>query len=370
MQRTVLDILTKLNDEPTATFHEHLIERIIHEITEGLQKDPEVAVFRDVYGNLRLRYSPAQPTHEIVLVAHTDHPAFEIVGIVGNHLRLEVLGGVPLAEAPGCPVRWEAEYGTETGVIVEIEENKKHVRVEPTNPVLHDWVGLPAVHDLPEVSIEGPVIFAPVIDDFVGVSMALAALHDCVRWRPKKTAVTVLLTRAEEIGFIGAQGAILERTVNEDAIIISLEASSVLPNVSAGDGPVIRQGDRGYWFDKNVQDILEKAAENLRNKGKQVQSARMTGGVCEASLFHCFGYAAGGLAIPLLNYHNKGKGKIEREGVHTEDVETGVALLVETVRVLEDAEYRSRGHLRHRIMKRFLDAEERLRGTANRKTRS
>lgn len=359
-QTTVIDFLLALNREPTATFHEERIYTVIFEILRPLVESGSVVGRFDRFGNLLVSYRPEQAKHELALVAHTDHPAFEVQAVDETTVTLKVLGGVPLKLLQGGSIRLP-ESGDARLTVSAIDEDKKLVTATVAEgAVTAEAVGTPAVHDLPPAEVDGDLVKAPVIDDFVGCAIALATLVRAVE-EHLPTAVTLLLTRAEEIGFVGAAAAIEARTLNEDAVVLSLEASSVMPEVPSGEGPVIREGDRGYLFDANVTDLLAQAAGRLRNRGLKVQQARMTGGVCEGSLFHCHGFAAGGMAIPLLNYHNGGDGRIDREAVATEDVVTAVELLTETLKLLPESSYLSRGRLRQKIAERLLPATGRLR---------
>jgi putative aminopeptidase FrvX len=62
----------------------------------------------------------------------------------------------------------------------------------------------------------------------------------------------------------------------------------------------------------------------------------MDGGTCEATPYQLNGYVAGGIAIPLHNYHNQGKTKIGAEAVHIRDVEGAVRFLVELAARMAD----------------------------------
>ena len=74
----------------------------------------------------------------------------------------------------------------------------------------------------------------------------------------------------------------------------------------------------------------------------------MDGGTCEATPYQLNGYVAGGVAIPLFNYHNQGKTKIGAEAVHLRDVEGAVRFLVELAARIEEFE-RATEEARRRI---------------------
>ena len=110
-----------------------------------------------------------------------------------------------------------------------------------------------------------------------------------------------LLTRAEEVGLLGAFEAIRLGTVPEDAVVLSLECSKALPEAPQGRGVIIRVGDRLSIFDPAVTAALAAVAA-----AADIPHTRrlMDGGVCEASAFCAAGYRASGLSIALGNYHN------------------------------------------------------------------
>jgi endoglucanase len=136
-----------------------------------------------------------------------------------------------------------------------------------------------------------------------------------------------LLTRAEEVGLLGAFEAIRLGTVPHGAVVLSLECSKALPEAPQGSGVIVRVGDRLSVFDPAVTAALAGVAA-----GAQVPHARrlMDGGVCEASAFCAAGYRASGLCIALGNYHNADDGGfgVAPEHVLVDDYLAEVDLLV------------------------------------------
>ena len=114
-----------------------------------------------------------------------------------------------------------------------------------------------------------------------------------------------LLTRAEEVGFLGAFEAIRLGTVPTDAVVLSLECSKALPEAPQGGGVIVRVGDRMSIFDPALTAALAAVAA-----AADIPHTRrlMDGGVCEASAFCAAGYRASGLCIALGNYHNADDG--------------------------------------------------------------
>jgi endoglucanase len=118
--------------------------------------------------------------------------------------------------------------------------------------------------------------------------------------------VGVLLTRAEEVGFIGAIAACEQRSVPKSARLLCLENSRSFPESPIGSGPIVRVGDRMSVFEPTLTNAVsmlmtDHAATNPTFKW---QRKLMPGGTCEATTFSAYGYQSTCLCLPLGNYHN------------------------------------------------------------------
>ena len=198
--------------------------------------------------------------------------------------------------------------------------------------------------------VEGDWLSSRSIDDLLGCAISLEVLRQAASggW---KTNVTVLLHRAEEVGFIGALDLIADRAVPLEDSVISVETSREMPGARPGGGPVVRLGDKACLFDGNLTELLDAAAKRVSARGTQCQRLRLTGGTCEATAYLAAGYEAGGVAIPLVNYHNGwGADAVAPEKVRLSDVAGAVALLREAVRLFPKATLR--GRLRERLEER------------------
>jgi len=161
----------------------------------------------------------------------------------------------------------------------------------------------------------------------------LACLDEVRRLAPEGAAVWGLLTRAEEVGFLGALEAIRLGTVPSGSTVLSLECSKALVNAPQGEGVIVRVGDRMSIFAPALTEALRAAAESVAGDDPSFRFQRklMDGGACEATAFCASGYRASGLAVPLGNYHNAaddGPG-IAAENVLIDDWLAEVRLLVE-----------------------------------------
>jgi len=186
-----------------------------------------------------------------------------------------------------------------------------------------------AVFDLPDLEIDGEEIRMCAADDLAGCALIVAALLDLVRGTDPVDAVGVF-TRAEETGLYGARLLVEDGLVARDATVVSVEASRALPNAPAGAGAVVRAGDLHNTFSNDAERYLRVAAEQLTARGIATQRALLTGGTCEASTFVTSGFSTTAMALPNVNYHNRGRDERPApEIVRVDDLMSGVALAVE-----------------------------------------
>jgi putative aminopeptidase FrvX len=175
-------------------------------------------------------------------------------------------------------------------------------------------------------------------DDLAGCAVIALALRElAVGSLP--VDVTGIFTRAEETGLYGARLIVEDGAIPRDALVVSVEASRELPHVRSGNGVVVRAGDLHNTFTNDAERFVRAAAERLGGDAVRTQRALLDGGTCEGSTFVVSGWATTAIALPNVNYHNRGPDdRFAAEIVHLGDVRSAVALLVETVRaVAEDA---------------------------------
>lgn len=288
---------------------------------------------KDAYGQVlaRVRGGGGRP---VILVAHTDHPAFEIVAAAGTEATARVLGGFrgPVegatvlvhSDAPREPAHATVDRFIPT--VGQSYGSPGLVRVRADRPLaVGDW----AVLDLPALAIDGDELRMAAADDLVGCGIAVRVLHEIVR-RRIPADVTAAFTRAEEIGLLGAYGLIEAGGLRRDAVVVSIEASRSLPHAAAGGGAVVRVGDRETTFDDAAEGALREAAERLAARGVVTQRALLDGGTCEATAFTRSGWTATAIAVPNVNYHNRGADRsLVCEAVRLGDVLSAIELLVE-----------------------------------------
>jgi len=331
----LLDLAGRVLQLPTAPYHEHAIRDFVIRYCHELG----VRVEADRVGNLIVKYPRGRMGREkrapLVFVAHMDHPGFEML----DGKRAEFLGGVPKEMlAPGSKVRL---YASPNGVphprsmlkatIRRFDGSgwpkRKIVQLTVDGAVREGDFGM---WDVPAFRVSGDRLQATAIDDVLGSVVMLATLTDAVR-RKLATDLWCVFTRAEEVGFPGVVAVIQSKRIPRGALVVSIEMSQERPWARIGDGPIVRVGDRASIFDPAASAFLWRTAERCRARESTFRAQRclMDGGTCEATVFVGFGYRAGGVCLPLGNYHNIGPARRPRaESVSVNDLEQLVKLTV------------------------------------------
>jgi len=330
-QHAALDVLRELSAIPTAPLHEQRVARYVWTFLRDIGLAPRA----DPYGNLIATYHNGDSPRPVAFVAHLDHPGLEVSTVAPDRTaRASLLGAVPAAcfERP-VPVRILGDNAEAFGTIVGYELDASTGRVETLRLLVDETVkaGDFAIFDLPSFQPDGDQIALRAADDLAGVAAALVALKAIAHER-LPGIVSVVFTRAEEIGLIGAALVAEQRLLPPATIVVSLECSRELPGAAAGSGPVIRVGDRTRSFHPDGEALLLAARDRLPNA--PIQRQLMSGGTCEAVAFGLAGYRTTGVALPLINYHNVGPDNvIPPERIDARDSLGEVQLLVTAVAV-------------------------------------
>jgi endoglucanase len=264
-----------------------------------------------------------------------DHPGFEVL----DSRRAEFLGGVPKEMfAKGGRVRVytsqnrvQRQHSTVKATIRRFDGSgwpkRKIVELTVDGAVRKGDLGM---WDVPAFRVSGGRLQATAIDDVLGSVVMLATLTEAAR-RKLRTNLWCVFTRAEEVGFPGVMAVIQSKKIPKTALVVSIEMSKERPWARIGNGQIVRVGDRSTMFDPLATAFLLRAADRCRKRESafRVQRCLMDGGTCEATAFVGFGYRAGGLCLPLGNYHNIGKNLRPRaEYVSVNDLEQLVTLTV------------------------------------------
>jgi endoglucanase len=197
--------------------------------------------------------------------------------------------------------------------------------------------------DVGPARIRGDRLYAPAIDDLGGVAAAMAAFDAILRAGSGGRSgpdVRLLLTRAEEIGFVGCIAACKSGQIPRGSRILALETSRSYAESPIGSGPIVRVGDKTATFDPDLTYRVGRIAQDMAASDPSFKWQRklMPGGTCEASAYQAYGYTSTCLCVPLGNYHNMNfaTGRIAAETISVGDFAGLVRLLVEVAQRLDD----------------------------------
>jgi putative aminopeptidase FrvX len=304
----------ELTSIPTAAGREH---RVVRWIERWLKPRRNLIVRRDRFGNLLIslkgrtaRRSRSAPT--VVFTAHLDHPAFVVTEVLDDRtLRLEFRGGVnPVYFDEASILIHDSADAAHRARIIEHKKGERYreatarlarraTSIRPDD--IANW-------NLKPAHVRKAVLHAPACDDLAAVAAALAALDVLRRSQKSVGDVRILLTRAEEIGFLGAILVSETGFLPRGSKVIALENSRSFPESPIGGGPILRVGDRISIFHHGLAYEIAQIAETLARDDPDFRWQRklMPGGACEATAFQAYGYEAICLCLPLGHYHNQG----------------------------------------------------------------
>lgn len=316
--------LYALLSQPAAPFREHYVKRYIAAFCDRAH----VPYFEDDVGNIVVgvdsrpayrrvvKLASAEPLR--IFVAHMDHPGCHGVRWRGDQLMVRWLGGSPVKHLRGAKLWLATDEGIHATARLEKAHIATHGRAIESATLAIDS-GLTLLRSVRAADIYGGFSFrAPVwkmrdrlytkaADDLVGV---FSILQTAAWWFAKRRTDPMflgLLTRAEEVGFVGAVEHFelgWWRAAKRPLLGVSLEASRTLPGALVGGGPVVRLGDRRTVFDANgLQVLTQLAQQHLRT---QFQRRVMDGGACEGTAMTAYGIPTIAMSVPLGNYHNQG----------------------------------------------------------------
>ena len=326
------DLLKAILSQPSAPFREG---HVIKTITAALAAK-KVPHFIDPIGNVVVGVSNKSEYLKLVkmnvqeplrvFVAHMDHPGFHGVEWESTtRLQVKWHGGAPTQHVDGAKA-WLANklgwVGT-GGNLTEVKLISSGKSIDTAVLVLNSE----KIHEAHPVAThlyggfqfrapfwqDADLIYTKAADDLVGsfaiTSIALDLLSNSKKSKTGKSPSIPflgLLTRGEEVGFIGAIGHFELGWLNEakrPIRCISLETSRTLPGAEIGKGPVVRLGDRTTVFDAAALKVFsDLAAEVLPGRH---QRRIMDGGSCEATAATAYGLPSIGISVPLGNYHNQ-----------------------------------------------------------------
>jgi endoglucanase len=305
---------------PTAAGRE---DEVIAWVERWTAERRNLVLSRDAAGNLfitrrRLRKNAPRPRAAarpapLFITAHMDHPAFVVRAARGREIDLEFRGSVhpPYFERARLEIIGSGGMRRRARIVSVDTAARPFTRVVARldSPAR----GAPAPGDIarwrfggsPLPRVARGLLYTHGCDDLAGVAAALAALDE-LRGRRETGHVGVMLTRAEEVGFIGATAACQARSIPRNARLICLETSRSFAESPIGAGPIVRVGDRMSVFEPSLTNAISLLmTEHAKARPAfKWQRKLMPGGTCEATTFSAYGYRSTCLCLPLGNYHN------------------------------------------------------------------
>lgn len=289
--------LSELTHLPTAP---GLEGAVVEWVSEWVGERPDLELDRDSGGNLLITQTREAERAPLLAVAHMDHPAFVITEVDGSRAQFEFRGGVTAPYFEDAQVEVVSREGGGRGTVLSYDPKDQTGQLEMSDGPAS--TGDIAMFRFDAIKPDPGLFQAPACDDLAGCAAALAAL-DRLREEPGMGHFGVLLTRAEEVGLVGAIHAAKHATIPGEARLISIECSRELPEARIGDGPIIRTGDRATVFDRELTNRISRAAVEA---DLPHQRKLMSGGGCEATAFGAYGFRATGMCLALGNWHNRG----------------------------------------------------------------
>ncbi|HNW44202.1 MAG TPA: hypothetical protein PKI19_06835 [Elusimicrobiales bacterium] len=344
-------VLLELTSLPTAAGREEAV--IAYVESWAARRARRVTLQRDRCGNLilaRRDFSKASArTAPLFITAHLDHPAFVVraTPAAGSAaVELEFRGGVydPFFKGAAIEIFDPTLRKSFAARITALDAAAKPfktaaARLQRPAAAAGIKAGCIARWKFPKAAIVKGLAYTHACDDLATVAAALLAF-DGISRDAALAHVALLLTRAEEIGFVGAIGAARGRTLPKNARLVCLECSRSFPHDSPiGAGPIVRVGDRLSVFTPELTNAVSAiaAAHQKAVPAFRFQRKLMPGGACEATAFSGYGLRSTCVCLPLGNYHNmrnadaalagKARGRLGPEFISTADFHGLVELL-------------------------------------------
>lgn len=323
------DLLLSILTEPTVPFREikqaELLRRVLTENRVPYFFDPSGNCIVGVKSKAEYLKLISTKSNEPVrlIIAHMDHPGFHGESwensdhtTIGSKMNFIWHGGSPTKHLDGSRVWLSDNDGYFGEGVMRDVEMASHGKAIQSGKIEITQLTRKPVDDPKKIfggfRFRAPVweddgkIYTKAADDLVGVFSIVSTCIDAWKSKSKKPPIIGLITRAEEVGFIGTLahfelGWLKKR--KREVVCLSLETSRTLPGAEIGKGPVVRIGDRKSVFHPAYTQLFtELAARTLPGK---FQRRIMDGGSCEGTAATAYGLPTIAISVPLGNYHNQ-----------------------------------------------------------------
>jgi endoglucanase len=307
-----MNLLKEICSLPTAPF----VEDAVIAYAKRFARERKIKLTKDESGNLLLELrGKSRSAPRWVFTAHMDHPGFISDRMLdATTLQATFRGWVLARLLAGQKVTFITPDGDVPGTVIDCAPEKNGTRAERATIRVRRAVPphCAGMFNQGLGRVKGSKFYSRAIDDLGGLAAAFAML-DQLHKRPPASTVAVLLTRAEEEGFVGAMAASLKpQLIKKSDLLVAIETSAMQPYARQGDGVIIRIGDRTSVFNSSLSYFITEAADALKRKDQsfKYQRALMPGGTCEATVYDVYGFQAAAVCIALGNYHNMNREKM------------------------------------------------------------
>lgn len=322
---------------PTAPFCErwlrdHLVARF--------EKHRSLSCRIDPAGNLLVRYRPTKKTAaKVCFQAHLDHPGFILRSWHNRQGIADAFGGIP-ENLLGAKLRFFPEP-TSRGIVAKITGLGPHPKLKSHGAVRRLQItssqaipiGSVGMWNYPHLKIRGSWLDGRAFDDNLGTAILTYIIEEHIR-RKTKEPLDFLFTRAEEVGYLGILEVLRGRTFKLPSLTVTIEMPRAAGDLIAGNGVMIRAGDKNFGFDPRATAYIEWIARKIHKKHPGFQYQRRLGlfGGTESGVLQLSGYQASSLCLPVVSAHNisfTNRGKPTTERVHRDDLLALVTLALE-----------------------------------------
>jgi putative aminopeptidase FrvX len=331
-----MNLLHEVCSLPTAPFAEDCVIAYARQFA----KDRKLRLTEDDFGNLLIElHGTKRNAPRWVFTAHMDHPGFVAEKMLDNTtLRATFRGWVLADYLKNQRIRFFTGDREIPATVLEAAPERNSIRAHHVTLRVRAEVppNSPGMFEQGTSRVKGSKFYSRAIDDLGGLAAALEML-DRLRRNPPPATIAVLLTRAEEEGFIGAIAASLKpKLLRKSDYLVAIETSAMQPYAKQGDGVIVRIGDRTSVFNSSLSYFITQLADRLKKRDKafEYQRALMPGGTCEATVYDVYGFHAAAICVPLGNYHNmdRERKRIAPEYIDVNDWQNMVKLFVAIAR--------------------------------------
>ena len=275
-------------------------------IRDMIESRPRLQLSCDSFGNVIIRHRRETSGAPLFFSAHIDHPALVITATENECIFAEYRGGSEAVCEIGAEVLIAGRSGDLRLRIIGIEQSGT------ASPLLrlsqHEDVAIGDVGTLTPSRIQ----FA--CDDMAGVCALIHAM-DRVDERNLPSPIRLVLTRAEEIGMIGAIGACRNGVIPAGSRVIAVDAR----NERCSDKLLVSLRDR-------TGPVSPRLAMECIRQGCEIDDGFIS--ATEAGVYGAFGFESVAVTYPIDHMHNINGKSITQEHLEVEVYKRLVDIIV------------------------------------------